>query len=505
MKHYANLNFNLSASFRQICKRGTYILLSIILAMLISCSSSTSTDPGSLSAYVILHGEDGAPIDDSNEYTSLFAGLFQATDSDTTLVRILLEHPNIGASHYSESAFDHREHSPLRIVQAGSDGKIVINTIAPGNYILVILKAGFGLEYVDVSIGHGDDQYLGTIEMHPVVVVSGTYENDLEFETGMQYYVVADANFLSSVVFESGASIFVEPAASLRFYGTIDNRDSITESHWCITSSHGVWEFNAPPSGVAEYAGSNVFYTETLELHNGKLTYTNNPVVVFSNNSVIDNMYIDKFGTGITIQNSSASLSNSILNNGLSSGISVIGDNHKFELSYTIVANQIDGINMHVFGGYNINNCYFVDNYYAIRPDRCSGDIANNCFDRNYFDIYQFQVNTPVSIVYNNFYYSRSRSLFPRRVAIINNNNFFATDGYFIWIRDVGAPPYSFVDNDIDARNNYWMPADVDLYIQDANDNHEYPGENCPHYVLYQPRRASRILSAGITSLRSLE
>jgi len=474
------------------------ILVVTCSLLLLSCSRSTTPNFGSLSAQVVLLGDNGIAIDDVSEYSSVFAGLFRYTDSDTTIVRILAEHPNIGANHYFDSAFDHREHLPLSTVQVGSDGLLRLKSITPGHYTLVIIKEGYGVEYLTFNVIGSNEYDLGIIELRPIIEVSGAYMDIIEFETSRQYLVVDDASFLASVVFHWGTKIYVNPAASLRFYGTVADRVEGTESHWLLTSSYGIWSFNHAPSGVSEYAGSNVFYTDAFELSNGKLTYTNNSVVVYSDEAVLSNFLIDRFGTGITFQNSSAAVFNSILNNGLSTGISAIGDDHSFELSKSIIANQLDGINVYVFGGYNINNSYFVDNTYAIRPDRCVGIVSHNCFDRNRYDVFQYQTRGPTEITYNNFYYSRAWSIFPRREAVINNNNFFSTDGYFIWIRSVGAPPYSYVDNDIDATNNYWLPADIDPYIQDANDNHEFPGENCPHYVLYQPRRANKIPSAGI-------
>ena len=83
-------------------------------------------------------------------------------------------------------------------------------------------------------------------------------------------------------------------------------------------------------------------------------------------------------------------------------------------------------------------------------------------------------------------------------MATLIKNILYGTGGIFISIWDQALYNNTTVGQNIDATNNYWAVANIDAYILDAADNPHHPGEECPYYVIYNPKRSSPVPTAGI-------
>lgn len=478
------------------------IMLNIVTIcfLFVGCSScSTNPKTGSISGHVTLVNDTGDPQLDPVDFSGVTVAVYELAQLDTTLVRINNEYPQIGIPISQETEFDHRNYNPVTKVTTDAAGQFQISKISVGDYNLVFMKESWGVRYIfGVSVNSGAKVDIGEQPLYPTTYLAASVLQDITFRSQHHYLVNQDCSIMGNAVIEAQALISIAPTCNLRFYGNVTAAE-LTDFRlaWKVNSSIDIASISQAQIDADEYFASLVFYGSQNLIRNGIINHVGTAVSFVQVNGAISNMYINHFVTGMSLQQCSLSVDNVTIANGTNTGVQVISDNSQSNFSNCVLYRQNDAMNIYSALGFSISNSYFVENNYAIRPDRFSGTITHNAFERNNYDIFQFQVSTSTDISYNNFYHSNIWSIFPRRRAVIHNNNFFSTNGFFVWIR-AGAVPYSYVDNDIDATNNYWAPSDIDQYIQDANDNGDYPNEPCPHYVVYLPKRSTKLPTAGI-------
>lgn len=469
--------------------------------LLLGCSScSTKPKTGSISGKVILENDSGDSQLDPVDYSGVSVAVYELAELDTTLVRINSEYPQIGVQVSQETEFDHRDYNPYKTITTDAEGNFLLSNISTGTYNLVLLKESWGLRYVyQVTVNSGAKNDVGEIILYPVTNLAAAQLPDITFRSRHHYLVNQDCIVIGNVVIEPQALISIAPAGNLRFYGNVAAAEIYDfRQAWKVNSSHDIFSLIKSQIDPDEYFASLVFYGTQNSIRSGILNHIGTAVSFMQVNGTINDMYINLFNTGISMQQCSIIVNNVTLANGTNTGIQVISDSSQSHFTDCVLYRQNDAMNIYSAQGFTVSNSYFVENNYAIRPDRYPGVISHNAFERNNYDIYQFQVSQAVSITYNNFFFTNTWSIFPRRNAVINNNNFYHTNGYFIWIREPGAPPYSYVNEDVDAKNNYWGVSDIGLYLQDADDNGDWPNEPCPHYVNYLPKRNNRLTDAGI-------
>lgn len=482
-------------------KKVAMLIMMIVCFLLIGCSScSTKPKTGSISGKVILENDSGDAQLDPVDFSGVTVAVYELAKLDTTLVRINNEYPQIGVPISQETEFDHRDYNPAKTVSTDAEGKFLFSNISEGTYNLVFIKESWGLRYMcQMTVSSGAKNDLGEIILFPVTNLNAAQLQDITFRSWHHYLVNQDCSVIGNVVIEPQALISIAPACNLRFYGNVVASEiNDFRQAWKVNSSQDIYSRVKAQIDPDDYFASLVFYGAQNSIRSGVLYHIGTAVSFMQVSGTISDMYINRFNTGISMQQCSLTVDNVIIANGTNTGIQVISDSSQSHFSDCVLYKQNDAMNIYSAQGFSVSNSYFVDNNYAIRPDRYPGVISHNAFERNNYDIYQFQVSQAVSVTYNNFFLTNTWSIFPRRNAVINNNNFFRTDGYFIWIREPGAPPYSYVDEDVDATNNYWGVSDIGLYIQDADDNGDWPNEPCPHYVNYLPKRNNRLTDAGI-------
>lgn len=475
-------------------------LLFATFLFLASCDSSTQPKTATITGNVVLVNDSGNSAFDPVDNSGVTVALYRPAILDTTLVRINSEYPQIGMQVSQVTEFDHRDQTAIQTTVSGADGQFQLKKVTAGTYNVVLVKAGWGVRYVyELTVGDTGAASLGTIELYPVVDLSSGITGDIVFKSHHHYTVNQDSNILGNATLEPNSLISIARGCNLRFYGGISTFDSNDmRALWKIVANEGIFAAEANPVQAADYYAAVVFHDDSTELYNGIIKHAGISVALNGSNSHIKNVLIDRVNSGLTISQSSTVLENVTIANGLSSGVQIMNSIEPVQITNCVFYRHADAINIFTDGGYDISNSYFYGNGYGIRPDRCVGSINHNAFEGNDYDVYQFQVTSDTEISYNNFFHTNRWSIFPRKAAVIHYNNFFHTEGYFIWIRSVGATPYSYVLHDIDATNNYWAVGNVDLYIQDGNDNGDWPNEPCPHYVNYLPKRSVKVPTAGI-------
>jgi len=174
-----------------------------------------------------------------------------------------------------------------------------------------------------------------------------------------------------------------------------------------------------------------------------------------------------------------------------------VDNNKNVHITKCIISNnnnlQQRGIFIERAGSYNINNCYFNNNYYNIYIKNSNGIINNNEFDLGYYYIYFYPNCFQKEIHYNNFYTTISGLILQGNINNVNNNNFYGTArDYFISILSP-SHNHSLVSNDVNATNNYWATEAVSQYLADAEDD-----PICPYNIIYLPKLSKPVKDAGI-------
>lgn len=474
-------------------------LITSMLVILTSCNSSTQPHNGSIKGDVVLVNDSGNSDRDPVDYSGVTVAVYELADLDTTLVRIQAEYPQIGIPASQVTEFDHRNQSPVKTLLTGADGHFSLEKLPAGHYNVVFIKEDWGIRYLyQIIVSEGEVNDLGIIDLYPVLALGSAVENDITFKSDHHYTIFQDTNVLGSATLEPRVTISIAKSCNLRFYGAITTFENSDPTElWKINSAEDIFTWEGSAVEPSDYYASVVFYNNSTDIKNGIFKHAGISIALFGSNSHLKNVLLDQVNSGLSINQSTTILENITIANGLSTGVQITNVSQPVQITNCVFYKLSDAINIYTDGGYNISNSYFARNEFAIRPDRCIGTITHNAFERNDYDIFQFQVTTETEIAYNNFFYSNIWSVFPRKTAAIHNNNFFRTDGYFVWIRATSVP-YSYVLHDINATNNYWAVNDIDQFIQDANDDADYPNQPCPHYVIYLPKLSAKVLTAGI-------
>lgn len=484
-------------------KPGSYILISLIVLILaFLCNScSTNANKGTISGTVMLVNDTDNPSLNPVDYAGVTVALYKTAELDTTLVRINQQYPQIGVQITQETEFDHRNFNPLKVVSTDAEGKFRFPSLTAGNYNLVLWKTDWGIRYIcSVRAEEKENNNLGTIELYPATSYNSTIVSEPTiFKSDHSYFVLTDVNFMSSVEFQPRTQIFINPAAMLKFYGAVTTPEfTSSQDMWKITSGKEIYSTSHVTMDSDSYYSTVNFYGDEINLKSGVVRFGSSAVStvnIFNNN--FHYMVFRDCGIALTINQGNVDVGYLLCSNCENAGLEYIANvETNFNVSISrCIFNDITswGISIERANGYNINNCYFINNpNSSIQIKYCAGLISHNVFNDGSYHIRTASGNTSNEIQYNNFY-NTYKGITPRgKLNYINNNNFYGLSGFFIYI--LGDPPsYSTVVADVNATNNYWSVEEVSQYILDAEDD-----PRCPYHVIYLPKLSNPVRNAGI-------
>jgi hypothetical protein len=479
-----------------------FCIVVLFICALISFGCKTTPKLGSLIGTVTLLNDTGDSNYDPVDYSGVSVAIYQKAILDTTLVRLNDTYPQIGSPVCQQTDFDHRDSNPLYQTTTAGDGSFSIQDIEPGTYNVALLKENWGVRYYyEVEIQQDEKRNLGTVTLYPVLDYSATVLGETTFYSDHTYVVTDIANFISAVTIEPRARIYMAAGSSVKVFGEVHTSPSIDiRDAWKFLAEEGMYSTVPTSITSSEYYTSVEFYHSPVNLNNGVFFHVANNVATIADISELSNIVIRKCGAGLAIAQGTASINNLTVGDGINYGVNVNSmSSGQTVISNSIIKNMADGVKFNITGTFDVNNSYFQNNYNAVVAMSCTGSITHNCFYYNYFDVAQSMVPINTDISYNNFYLSRIYGVLPSKHALINNNNFYRTNGNFITIFAPGFPPNnSYVTSDLNATLNYWGVSNVDDYILDANDNASYPDDPCAFHVIYLPRRNGIVSSAGI-------
>lgn len=487
-------------------KTRSYILISLIVLILaFLCNScSTNANKGTISGTVMLVNDTDNPSLNPVDYAGVTVALYKTAELDTTLVRINQQYPQIGVQITQETEFDHRNFNPLKVVSTDAEGKFRFPSLTAGNYNLVLWKTDWGIRYIcSVRAEEKENNNLGTIELYPATSYNSTIVSEPTiFKSDHSYFVLTDVNFMSSVEFQPRAQIFINPAAMLKFYGAVTTPEfTSSQDMWKITSGKEIYSTSHVTMDSDSYYSTVNFYGDEINLKSGVVRFGSSAVStvnIFNNN--FHYMVFRDCGIALTINQGNLEVGYLICSNCENAGLEYTANvETNFNVSISkCIFNYINsrGISIERADGYNINNCYFINNSYtAIRAKYCYGFIIHNEFFMSSYHI--FLGSSPNilggnQIHYNNFF-NASTTIRPiGKLNNISNNNFYMPSFYFIDILYI-APTYSVVTSDVNATNNYWAVEEVSQYLADDEDD-----PRCPYHIIYLPKLENPVREAGI-------
>lgn len=474
-----------------------YTLYIVIALSITSCTSSTEPKTGSLSGTVLLLNDTDDPSLDPVDHSGVTVALYEIATLDTTIVRLNSEYPGIGVNINQETEFDHRLQNPIGTSITNVSGEYKFSNIPAGIYNLVFLMEGsYFMYYYNATVSAGETEIVEELILYLITRLSGFVQGDYLLQSGKTYFIEDDCTFTGNVTMQNGTAIYINSGARLSFIDNLVCSVGALDSYWRMDTSAHLFTSSYHEMSANDYFDSVQFNGGEQDLRNGIIRNIMNGVNFTGGTIQIYNVSIDRLGSGISSSNGSVTLNRLNVRNATIRGVQAMSMADSTYVSNSIFINNIDGLILYSGGGFNVNNNYFYGNSNALLPQNCEGMISNNNFDMNIVDILQYYARC--TITYNNFYYSRGFGIRPRPWARINYNNFYQTSQYFINIRKSGGSN-TYVQSNLDAKNNYWKPEHIDQYLLDANDNEDYPaGQECPYYILYIPRLSSAVQRAGI-------
>ena len=476
------------------------IFLFFILLFCNSCS--TKANKGTISGTVTLFNDiPDYYIENPMDFSGVTVALYKTAVLDTTLVRINQQYPQIGVQITQETEFDHRNFNPLKVVTTDAEGTFSFPSLTPGNYNLVVWKNEWGIRYIcSVRAEEKENNNLGNIELYPATSYNSPIVSEPTiFKSDHSYFIRNDINFMSSVEFQSRAQIFINPACIVKFYGAITTPEfTSSRDMWKITSGKEIYSTSQVTMDFDSYYSAVTFYGAEINLKSGVVRYGSSGISTANTNSnYINYVVFRNCGTALTVIEGNLDAGYLVCSNCNNSGIEYtsnnIEENRIASITRCIIINNSQrGISIVRAGNYNINNCYINNNYYAIYIRDCNGYIENNEFNLSSYHIYYHKNCSHNEVHYNNFYNTTIGLTLRGSINNINNNNFFCVSTYYIYIL-YSAPPYSLVNSDVNAINNYWRVEEVSRYLADAEDD-----PKCPYYINFLPRLLNPVQKAGI-------
>jgi Periplasmic copper-binding protein (NosD) len=473
---------NDSISVPSVVKKTFYILHFTFYILILASCSPTATDDASLSGTVRL--------EDETVHNGVQVGLYGLVELDETISAANDTWPQIGMQIDQNTEFDHREHSPIEIIETAENGDFIFSDVDSGIYHLVIVKQGWGIKYITNIEVTKEDIGLPAIHLKLVIELEGDISESLVFASEYTYLLVDNVNFVPDVdvVIEGGTQIFFE-GNSLSIFGTL-TVDSDANDYFLITNASGMDNISSevilPGRSGQLFIRSGV--SNDINISYGKISYLENGIVNETNldsNIEIENLRIVHCGCGIKLNSwASVTVSNCVISdciredNGAinieETDIGVISDNILYQCKI--------GLRLRHKTGFNVINNYICFNEVGFKGIYFTGRISHNEFRENEVSDVSIcgtygSLDEPMEIEYNNFASRKGVASFydPSygsncRVSNLKSNNFTGS-GIFIRI----SSGYS----EIDARFCYFdgihEESEIDNRIYDDDEDVSYP------------------------------
>lgn len=473
------------------------VIILLLTVIILSCSSSDSSDPNAT-----IKGQIN--LEAHGNHAGITVALYQLAQADTTLNRIRNEYSNIGVALVQKAIFDHRQQMPVKTVQTDNNGFFTLDGVIPGQYNLVLLKEGWSTTYFyQLQITSGDNNLFsenkGMTIMKAMVNVPAVINSPYVFQSGVQYNFNQNTVITASVNVESGAKLCIAPGKKVDVY---DNFNVIAQNneYWYCTSSHQMNQINQ--SGVIDsmnyFERINFTSNGTIHIKNAVVSQSRSGLNVMSHSSIIEESIFRINDNAMAIHGGNTEVKKCIFSDSKERALYVIHNqnynqnnlnNHNNIFIRYNVANEIIQLDT------NLNNNYFVSGKTGISLYRNStSTIEYNNFWKNEDSV---ELKGAFSEIKRNKFFNNDFSDICFNVGsqvssgTVHYNNFYDTSHYLLRLTPLNGA--QCVDNNIDASNNYFKNSDINAQLYDKNDD-----DRILYEFLTTPRSAQPISNCGI-------
>lgn len=483
-------------------QRALVMVFIIIALMLFACKSSTEPKLVKMSGKVVFENDSDDPTLDNTGLEGIKVSLFKTVELDTTFIRLRYLYPILGTTIDQRTVFNTQLEVPFKSTLTNEEGVYEFKNISPGSYHLLFEKEGWGKvvkhnintnsakhNFSESLANNPASQRRTPTVLYPLVHVPSIVNQNYVFKENHTYIVSQDASFLAPVSFEGKSRIELAANSNISFMQNIeymhDGNDYVT-----FTTINNAHNSSKPLWGAIRS------YKEDQTIKNWIIEGSSGGIILEGNRSKAQDCIFRNSDTGINAQAETTEIKNCIFDSIESRAVYY----NQVQGSETIKHKLINCIFKSCQEGLRtqgqaviISNNYFVGNENALFSFTGFHIIKNNAFDRNTNALI---INgSQISIEHNEFYNNKNSVLFSSAYYSgvskpqFASNNFFQKSDYAFRI---GAQN---LQEDINAKNNYWLATDIDAIIYDAKD-----APSLIYEIIYLPKKPQRVPNAGITN-----
>ena len=462
------------------------IFISFYILLLNSCTTEPRT--GSLTGTVNLEGE--------YDHSGITVGIYELVTLDTTITRINNEYPHIGIKISQHTEFDHRFANLTKYTHTDANGNFKINDIPTGRYNFMAMKDGFGFKYIyEISITEGDNfikrqkvsgfaklrhdrkgkrkndetpfnlspltfnlnKSEADIILYPETIIKEDITENTVFESFHHYIVTPEySNYL-----EISGDLTIEPGAVIRIEK--DKKLTISGDLTAIGDEDNfIWFTSNDPSEICSQAHiSRGRLMTNPTFAPDSINYYNRVELIGNSDKEMAWCKFDHAGTGLLNNVNGFSISNCIFRNSCggfesnnldstfcwnllcnnisfqnSAGVNFTSINSGV-IEKSIFCNSYNGLRVKDQVGVQIKNNMFTKNTNGVYLMSFTGNIINNEFENNEYDISICGATSP-DISYNitnsdTGIFVLTDVVYQNATPIIQRNNFYCKD-WFIFL-----------------------------------------------------------------------
>ncbi|MFA5499323.1 MAG: NosD domain-containing protein [Candidatus Cloacimonadia bacterium] len=487
-----------------------YIALTLLALFLISsCSRITENDTVSISGRSILNNDTEDASLDPTDYSGIDIYLYKPITLDKNIKDINYDYPQIGVNISQETEFDHRTSKPYRKTISDSKGHFTFKNIDKGEYILVILKEGWGFRYFHSLQATANKEFLEEafdLTLYPELKVSGYITDDLEIKSGhhlvfTDHTVCADN---SSLTIHSGATIRIAPNANIDVRGGFAFHS--TPNLWSrFISNDNIYltdEFSQDTE-LGLYYSFNVFgnpLMNSVQLENIIFRNSQNSIKFeqICEIAVKNSVFYSLMNGLITVDCNNVEVVNCLAkgyNTELNIGFYLLNSTNG-SVTKNVITNCYSGIKLKDNSNQQVENNLSIGCEYGIELYSSYSIVKHNEIKECQQGLRVCGPTTP-KIEYNNIEAETSiiighSGYYPNAQPSITLNNLNCRKYYF-WVIHLSRL-------DVDADNNYYFTTNLDTIDKKIYDKKNYvPSvQHGVGTVHYQPIKTNTINDAGI-------
>lgn len=436
------------------------LLLAILCALLFcvsSCKQSTKPKTGIITGVI--------KLDEQTDHSGITVAIYPGSIVPEELSTINATYPQLAFPIQDRHIFDHREYTPLQIVQTDPDGRFETARLPFGKYIICYCKEGWGYNYaydVNLNASQSDPTTNLSLTLYPVVYVPSGIDSDYVFKND-HCYVFSQSTIATesaNLILTGSAKLLLDPGVVLSSYGTISTDDDGYTA--LISSTSNIYNPGMKPTSLGH---SIKIYKPNTILSNLTITYLLEGMMSLADNQTYSCLSFCSNGVGFQ----SSQTNNSVLNNSLFHMSSSEGNSsiYLYMVNECLLQNNLFFQDEVSIRHKALSNSILTNNYFISGKVALENSFDSTCrFEHNEIADYEIGVDNTarsnVELFFNsisanvclkNWHYPNYSNYKGNGIIIGSNNNFTGTQNSIL----CSAHYYGFDSTlQFDFSHNYW-------------------------------------------------